>query len=138
VIIEQRDPCAALARLCGSWDLVNTRKLVKMKEYPEMARYERLAGEIASVLQIKNAAYGNAFAKTTEILKLLYPNGIPLTSYDDVHVIVRVLDKLSRIARNNDPLGEDPWSDICGYSILAQVQREKKRHDSKEDKESST
>ena len=109
-----------------------------MKEYPEMARYERLAGEIASILQIKNAAYGNAFAKTTEILKLLYPNGIPLTSYDDVHVIVRVLDKLSRIAQNNDPLGEDPWSDICGYSILAQVQREKKRYDNRKDKESDS
>lgn len=90
--------------------------------FPEMATYEKLAMEIASLLQVKNAAYGSAFEKTTEILKHLYPKGIPLDSYKDVHVIVRVLDKLSRIAQNNDPLGEDPWKDICGYSILAQTE----------------
>ncbi len=95
--------------------------------FPEMATYEKLAMEIASLLQIKNAAYGSAFEKTTAILNLLYPNGIPVTSYGDVHVIVRVLDKLSRIAQNNDPLGEDPWKDICGYSILAQTENLKRK-----------
>jgi hypothetical protein len=30
-----------------------------------------------------------------------------------------MLDKLSRIARDNDPLGESPYMDIAGYSILA-------------------
>jgi len=34
-------------------------------------------------------------------------------------VIVRMLDKLSRIARDNDPMGESPYMDIAGYSILA-------------------
>ncbi len=90
--------------------------------FPEMATYQKIAMEIASLLQIKNAAYGSAFEKTTHILEQLYPKGIPLESYKDVHVIVRVLDKLSRIAQNNDPLGEDPWKDICGYSILAQTE----------------
>lgn len=101
--------------------------------FPEMATYEKLAMEIATVLQQKNAAYGSAFEKTTDILKQLYPKGIPIESYKDVHVIVRVLDKISRIAQNNDPYGEDPWMDICGYSILAQTEnlKEKKKRNDK-------
>lgn len=99
----------------------------KEPPFPEMATYELIAMEIASLLQIKNAAYGSAFEKTTLILTQLYPNGIPLESYKDVHVVVRVLDKLSRIAQNNDPLGEDPWKDICGYSILAQTENLKQK-----------
>ena len=95
--------------------------------FPEMAMYEKLAMEIATLLQQKNAAYGSAFEKTTDILKQLYPKGIPIDSYKDVHVIVRVLDKISRIAQNNDPFGEDPWKDICGYSILAQTENLKER-----------
>jgi hypothetical protein len=68
---------------------------------------------------MKNEAYGNAFDKTTQILTLLYPNGIKVDQFKDVHVIVRMLDKLSRIARDNDPTGESPYMDIAGYSILA-------------------
>lgn len=102
--------------------------------FPEMATYERLAMEIATLLQQKNAAYGSAFEKTTDILKQLYPKGIPVDSYKDVHVIVRVLDKLSRIAQNNDPFGEDPWKDICGYSILAQTENLKAKRKKNNDR----
>lgn len=102
--------------------------------FPEMAMYEKLAMEIATVLQQKNAAYGSAFEKTTDILKQLFPRGIPVDSYKDVHVIVRVLDKLSRVAQNNDPYGEDPWMDICGYSILAQTENLKLKRKKAENK----
>jgi len=34
-----------------------------------------------------------------------------------------MLDKMSRIARDNDPMGEDPFKDIAGYAILAQLLR---------------
>ncbi len=88
------------------------------------SKFEEIAMNIASILEEKNKAYGAAFDKTTQILQLLYPKGIPLESYPDVHVIVRVLDKLSRIAQNQDPFGESPWLDITGYGILAQVQKE--------------
>lgn len=81
------------------------------------------AKELATLLEQKNQAYGDAFAKTTQILELLYPNGIQKEQYKDVHVIVRMLDKISRIARDNDPMGESPYQDIAGYSILACVQR---------------
>lgn len=82
--------------------------------------------ELGELLTEKNQAYGNAFEKTTKILELLYPNGISVSQYKDVHVIVRMLDKLSRIARDNNPMGESPYQDIAGYSILAMVNSEKK------------
>ena len=104
-----------------------SEKEKKEPPFPEMATYEQIALEVSTLLQQKNAAYGSAFEKTTEILKLLYPKGIPLSAYKNVHVIVRVLDKLSRIAQDNDPFGESPWIDICGYSILAQTELFKER-----------
>ncbi len=81
--------------------------------------FDNIASDLARLLTAKNDAYGNAFDKTTQILELLYPKGIPLSSYKDVHVIIRMLDKLSRIARDNDPFGESPYQDIAGYSLLA-------------------
>ncbi len=88
-------------------------------------KFKQITTELGDLLAMKNEAYGSAFEKTTEILKLLYPKGITVEQYKDVHVIVRMLDKLSRIARDNDPMGEDPFKDIAGYAILAQVIREK-------------
>ena len=84
-----------------------------------MNKFEKIASNLATILSMKNDAYGNAFDKTTQILTLLYPTGIKVEQFKDVHVLVRMLDKLSRIARDNDPMGESPYMDIAGYSILA-------------------
>lgn len=99
------------------------------------SKFEEIALNIAKVLEEKNKAYGAAFDKSTQILQLLYPNGIPLESYPDVHVIVRVLDKLSRIAQNKDPFGESPWLDITGYGILAQIQHDNIKQSKKDNKD---
>ena len=87
--------------------------------------FHKIASDIATLLEQKNLAYGDAFAKTTQILELLYPEGIKVDQYKDIHVIVRMLDKISRIARDNDPLGESPYQDLAGYCILALTQRNK-------------
>ena len=84
-----------------------------------MNKFEKIASNLATILSMKNDAYGNAFDKTTQILTLLYPHGIKVDQYKDIHVIVRMLDKLSRIARDNDPMGESPYMDIAGYAILS-------------------
>jgi len=86
-----------------------------------MSKYKKVAKKLSALLEKKNEAYGNAFQKTTEILKIIYPNGIPATKYKDIHVIVRMLDKINRIAENNDPMGESPYMDLAGYAILALV-----------------
>lgn len=77
-----------------------------------------LATEIGNLVEEKNRAYGDSFAKTGDFLRLLYPNGIPPEKYNDALCIVRIFDKLKRIATDKDALGESPYRDIAGYALL--------------------
>jgi hypothetical protein len=83
------------------------------KDFPEIGR------AIGELVAVKNAAYGDSFSKSPEFISLLYPDGIQPYQYPDMLTIIRVYDKMMRIATNRDALGEDPWSDIAGYAILA-------------------
>lgn len=81
-------------------------------------KYEELATEIGRIVAEKNQAYGSSFDRSGEILAVLYPDGIRPDQYVDALGVVRVLDKLFRIATDKDALGESPWRDIAGYGIL--------------------
>ena len=81
-------------------------------------KYETIGNKIGQLVDEKNKAYGDAFNKSSEFLKILYPNGVSTEQYDDMLAIVRVFDKLMRIATDKDALGENPWNDITGYGIL--------------------
>lgn len=78
----------------------------------------KIAQEIGELVTEKNEAYGSAFEKAGEILKVLFPNGIPVEKYTDVLIMVRMLDKFFRIANKKDAFGESPYKDITGYGIL--------------------
>lgn len=80
--------------------------------------YEQVAEEIGSLVAQKNTAYGSSFAEAHRILQVLYPNGIKIEQYTDALAIIRVIDKLFRIANNKKAFGESPWQDIAGYAIL--------------------
>ena len=80
--------------------------------------YIKIAEEIGNLVQEKNEAYGNSFAECHKILSVLYPNGIKPDQYTDALAIIRVIDKLFRIATNKDAFGESPWRDIAGYALL--------------------
>lgn len=80
-----------------------------------------VCAKLNDLLPKKNLAYGNSYVKVPSIMKILYPNGIPLEKYDDALAIVRVMDKVCRIVESNDPLGENPWFDIAGYGVLMSV-----------------
>jgi hypothetical protein len=80
--------------------------------------YMRKALEVAQVVKEKNKAYGSAFAKTGDFLKLLYPEGIEPDQYKDALLLVRIFDKQMRIATDKDALGENPYQDIQGYGLL--------------------
>ena len=84
--------------------------------------YSQRGEEIGKLVERKNIAYGDSFKKSGEILRLLYPDGMKPDQYDDVLAIVRIIDKLFRIATDRDALGESPWEDIAGYSILRSAQ----------------
>ena len=41
--------------------------------------------------------------------------------------IVRIIDKMFRIATNPSAFGEEPWKDICGYALLRSKHVEEKK-----------
>lgn len=86
-----------------------------------MSCYEEAATAIGKLVSEKNEAYGNSFADSAHFLKLLYPDGIPTDKYQDILLIVRVFDKLKRIATRKNAFGESPWRDITGYALLGVV-----------------
>jgi hypothetical protein len=85
----------------------------------ELKKFEQLGLDIGRLVQRKNEAYGDSFSRSGEVLKVLYPNGIPADGLDDALLVARIIDKLFRIATNKNAFSEDPWQDIVGYSILA-------------------
>lgn len=89
-----------------------------------MNRHE-IAHAVADLVNRKQEQYGDSFGKSETVLKTLYPNGIPPEQLRSALTVVRVVDKLFRIATNNDPTGESPWRDIVGYGLL-ELSREEK------------
>lgn len=87
--------------------------------------YEKIGQEIGLLVDKKNNAYGSAFEKAGEILKVLYPDGIKPEQYSDVLATIRIIDKLFRIANDKSAFNEEPWKDIAGYGILG-VGKERK------------
>ncbi len=80
--------------------------------------FHSIAKEIADLVESKQAAYGNSFGSSGDVLRILYPLGIKSEQYDDMLCIVRIIDKLFRIATDKHAMGESPYRDICGYGLL--------------------
>ncbi len=90
-----------------------------------MYDYIRLGAEIGDLVARKQTAYGDSFGQSGAIMKILYPNGISSDQLEDALAIVRILDKLFRIATDKDALGESPYRDIAGYGLLGAARSEK-------------
>lgn len=84
----------------------------------ELLGFEAIGREIGALVNEKNAAYGDSFAKCGEFLRLLYPAGIRPEQYIDALCLVRIFDKQMRIATKKDAFGESPYRDIVGYGLL--------------------
>lgn len=83
-----------------------------------MESYEAIGAGIGQLVSQKQAQYGDSFGVAPKILALLYPDGIKPDRYDSLLSVVRILDKLKRIATQHPSDTENPWGDIGGYSIL--------------------
>ena len=94
-----------------------------------LSGFQEIGTAVGKLVQEKNEAYGDAFLRVGEVLRILYPEGIGLDQYDDMLAITRVLDKLFRIATDKDAFGETPWQDVCGYAILSIARDNAKRKD---------
>jgi len=88
--------------------------------------YALMGEQIGKLVEEKQAAYGDSFGKSGDILRVLYPKGISPEQIDDALCIVRIVDKLFRIATDRDALGESPYRDIAGYGFLGAFRSELK------------
>ena len=86
-----------------------------------MTTYTEEALNLAELVIKKQMAYGDSFGRSQEIMQVLYPNGIRADQYLDALAVIRVIDKLFRIANQKTAFGEDPWRDIAGYGLLSVV-----------------
>jgi hypothetical protein len=88
------------------------------------------AGELVGrLVSEKNKAHGDSFARSEEILRVLYPAGVVPAEYRDLLAVVRVVDKLFRVATRKNAFGESPWKDIAGYGVLGLVADERGSRD---------
>jgi hypothetical protein len=81
-------------------------------------KFKQLGEEVGKLVGEKQLAYGDSFGKSGECLRQMYPEAIYPDQYDDLLTIVRVLDKLFRIANNPSAFEENPYKDIVGYGLL--------------------
>lgn len=86
--------------------------------YTVNVSYEVIGQNIGKLVERKNKAYGDSFNQSGEFLKILYPDGIQPDQYQDMLGIVRVFDKMMRIANEKGAFDENPWEDVAGYGIL--------------------
>lgn len=83
--------------------------------------YAATALTISRMVVSKQEAYGDSFGRSHLIIEILYPDGIKKENIQDFLAVVRVIDKLFRIANKKDAFGENPWQDIAGYALLSLV-----------------
>lgn len=81
-------------------------------------KYVQLAQEIGAIVEEKQLAYGDSFGQAGQVMRILYPDGIAPEQMSDALCVVRIIDKLFRIATDRDALGESPYRDIAGYALL--------------------
>lgn len=87
--------------------------------------FEKLGQEIGKLVAEKQIAYGDSFGKAGDVLRILYPDGIRPDQYDDAMCLVRIIDKMFRIATAKDSFGESPYRDITGYGLLGEMKSTK-------------
>jgi len=80
--------------------------------------FEQIGKDIGELVQAKNIAYGDSYNHSGEIMKFLFPDGIPPEKYIIALALVRILDKIFRLATNPTYNNENCWKDIAGYCIL--------------------
>lgn len=93
--------------------------------------YVALGRSVGELVDSKQEQYGDSFGRSGDVIRVLYPGGIEPHQLDDALAIVRVVDKLFRIAQRRedgrDLGGESPYRDIAGYALLGLARDERER-----------
>lgn len=90
----------------------------------EIGLFPEIGLRIGILVASKQAQYGDSISSMGPILRHLYPDGISADQYDDLGLIVRIIDKIKRITLGNGQGGEDAWSDIAGYGLLGSARQQ--------------
>jgi len=93
-------------------------KTKKKKKGDTEYSFHSLGEELADMLDNKNRQYGDSYARMAHVLPMFYPDGVPGDHLLDAVFILRIIDKLMRIASAQGDDMEDPVKDIAGYAIL--------------------
>lgn len=85
-------------------------------------KFASLGAQVGHLVDAKQTQYGDSVGKTAKILSILFPEGIRPYQYSDLQLIVRILDKIARLAQRGadgeDLGGESPFRDLAGYGLL--------------------
>lgn len=79
------------------------------------ANVDRITSQIRTMLVEKNQAYGNSALSPVRVFSKVGR---------EESLLVRIDDKLSRIARGSEYPGEDTIDDLIGYLILLKIARQ--------------
>jgi hypothetical protein len=83
---------------------------------------DKIIIEIGQLVKEKNLSYNSSFTKVSDILEILFPNGISFENYFLVSIIIRILDKICRQTSSEEARSfqqnENSWKDIIGYVLL--------------------
>lgn len=80
--------------------------------------FKAIGAEIGAKTADKNRKYGDSAGKTGAMFRVIFPDGIPVSAYDDVLLLVRILDKVVRVATGAPDDEESPYSDLAGYGLI--------------------
>ncbi len=82
--------------------------------------FKRVSEEIVSSIQSQNSETGNCFVKTPNVLRALFPNGIPAGREAEAMALGRIIDKMFRIANNSDNTkAGNLWCELSAYALNA-------------------
>jgi len=87
----------------------------------DMTAFPGLTRRLSAIVSAKNHQYGDSAQRAGAIIATLFPDGIRPSQYEDVLLMVRVVDKLCRLSVARDGVdrgGESPWTDIAGYALI--------------------
>ena len=119
---KDTERCPAKSRIVVTRPAIdNTNVSISRKstsQEPTISVYQEVAIRIATLVEQKQLQYGDSFGNSHKILEILYPEGIQKEDYQNLLTVVRIIDKLFRIA-NGDQGNESAWQDITGYGLLA-------------------
>ena len=80
-----------------------------------MTKFEELAKEVAQLVDQKNEEYGNCYGISSELLKLFAPDGISPDKYNDIAILLRLVEKLKR--GFGGEISRDTIIDIIGLGL---------------------